>query len=720
MASFGNDQTFDEAWYRIANECLHIRPGIRVSRQRYRGELWHVLENPWSNQFFRVRPEAYAFLARLRPDCTVNEVWEECLEKHPESAPGQKAVIQLLSQLYQANLLQYRVANDSRELFERSQRRKQRETRARLTSIMFMRFPLFDPDRMLDRTRALAQIVFSWVGLMCWLLLAAIAGKIVIENFGALKDQSQSILAPGNLAWLYLSIIVVKLIHEFGHAYACKRFGGEVHTMGIMLLIFTPIPYMDATSSWGFRSRWKRILVGAAGMLVEIFIAAIAVLVWHNTAPGIVHNVSYNVIFIASVSTLLFNINPLLRFDGYYMLSDWLEIPNLHQRAAGHLKHLCKRYLFGLKRSESPARSGRERFWLTVFGILSNIYRIVIFTGILLFVADRFLILGLIMAVICIIGWIVVPLVKAARYLLFDPELDRHRPRALAVTGMVVIGILAFLQLVPFPSHFRAPGVLQAKHRSEIYASAPGVITEVLVRSGANVEAGQTLVRLVNPELEQEHQRAEAGRAEVEARMLAAMDQDPSVMKPLTFQLESAEKVLERVRQQRADLEIKAPHAGVWVSPQMDQRLQTWIPQGAPLGLLLATDTFIFTATVNQDDANRLFDQDLTTAEVRLFGQVGTVLAVADLEIIQGDRRQLPSAAIGWQAGGEVATAMDDSQGRRALQSFYEVRGDVANADAVSAYHGHAGKMRFFVGNEALLPRAMRRLRQLLQKRYQI
>lgn len=715
-----NDQTFSESWYRVANERLHLRSGIVVRRQRYRGELWHVLENPWSNQFFRIRPEAYAFLGRLRPDRTVEEVWKESLQRDPEATPGQGEVIQMLSQLYHANLLQYHVASDSRELFERFTQRKQRETRARLTNIMFMRFPLIDPDRFLDRTRAFGRLVFSWVGLAIWLFMAGWALKVVVEHFPSLRDESQGILAPGNLIWLYLSIIVVKLLHEFGHAYACKRFGGEVHTMGIMLLILTPIPYVDATSSWGFRSRWQRILVGAAGMLVEGFIAAIAVLIWSQTAPGILHNVCFNVIFIASVSTLLFNINPLLRFDGYYMLSDWLEIPNLHQRAAGHLKHVCKRYLFGMKQSESPARSGRERYWLTTFGILSNVYRLVVFTGIVLFVADRFLILGLIMAVICIVSWIMVPLVKLGHYLLFAPELERHRPRALAVSSGFLLGVFAFLQFVAFPSHFRAPGVLQAKKRSEIYTGTGGFIAEIAVSSATKVTEGALIARLVNSDLEHETARALGAKAEIEARMLAAMDQDPSVMKPLESQMASAEKVLARLEEQRQALEIRAPHEGVWVSPELEQRLGTWVPRGAPIGILLDDAAFVFSATVDQDDAKRLFDRDLQEAEVRLFGQAHQVITVSDLEMVPGERRQLPSAALGWQGGGEVATELDDPGGRRSVEPFFEVRGDMAMPDEIATYHGHAGKMRLFVGKEPLLPRGIRRLRQLLQKRYQL
>ena len=238
-----------------------------------------------------------------------------------------------MSQLYFANLLQYDLAADSAQLFERYKKRRQREIGFQFLNIMFMRFPLLDPDRFLVRTLPVVRKLISPFGAVLWLLVVGFGLNIVVDNFSALRVQGQGMLATNNLFLLYLGLIVVKTFHEFGHAYFCRRFGGEVHVMGVMLMIFTPMPYVDATSSWSFRERWKRVLVGAAGMIVEIFIAAIAAFFWAQTGPGILHSLAYNIMFVASVSTVIFNVNPLMRFDGYYILSDLLEIPNLNQRA---------------------------------------------------------------------------------------------------------------------------------------------------------------------------------------------------------------------------------------------------------------------------------------------------------------------------------------------------------------------------------------------------
>jgi putative peptide zinc metalloprotease protein len=228
-----------------ANPGAHREPAHLPSAQRegppaeFPRERWIILENPFSNQFFRLRPAAYEFVARLRPEKTVEEVWKECLERFPDEAPGQEAVIQLLSQLYLSNLLQYDLAADSAKLFERYEKTRQREKRAKLLNVMFMRFPLLDPDQFLIRTLPVAKLLISPAGAVIWLAVVFFALKLAAENWALLRDQSQSVLSPGNLPLLYAGMILIKAIHEFGHAYFCRRFGGEVHVMGIMLMIFT-------------------------------------------------------------------------------------------------------------------------------------------------------------------------------------------------------------------------------------------------------------------------------------------------------------------------------------------------------------------------------------------------------------------------------------------------------------------------------------------------
>ncbi len=712
--------TFSESWYRLADQRISLRPGVKIGRQFFRGELWHVLEDPFNNQFFRLQPAAYAFVGRLKPDRTVQQVWQECLDKDPNQAPGQEEVLRLISQLYYANLLQYESPADAAQLFERQKRRRDRETRSRWLNIMFLRIPLFDPDEWINKVLPFTRFLLGWFGALIWLGVVGWGAKVAIDNFQSLREQSQSILAPDNIILLYLGLVLVKTCHEFGHAFMCKKYGGEVHVIGVMMLIFTPTPYMDATSSWGFRNRWHRVLVGVAGMIVELFFAAIAVFIWANTGPGTLHNLCYNMIFVASVSTILFNGNPLLRYDGYYILSDLLGIPNLYQRATQQLKFWIDRYLFSIKKAESPARTMREGFWLSVYGVLSWIYRLIVFGGILLFVADRFLLIGIIMAVACLVSWVVVPVGKFVHYLATSPELERNRPQAVAVSLAVVGGIFSFLWLVPMPSHFRAPGIVEAREKAEVLSEASGIVDQVFASPGTWVTNRQPLLRLRNEELQINLRAAAARLEEVQSSWRRALQTNIANLKPLEKRLDSTRQQIRRLEMENEALLLIAPQDGYWAAPEIKDFVGRWMHRGSNLGLVAQTQAYYFTATVAQDDVNLLFASQLRGATIRLRGQAGLELPAGELRIIPAAQNTLPSPALGWRAGGEVPTKMTDPEGRQAAEPFFEVKALLPSPAAAAFRHGRSGKIRFNLDPEPLLKQWLRRLRQLLQKRYQL
>ncbi len=713
-----NPSTFSESWYRIAGQRVYLRPGVRVQRQRFRGERWMVLQNPFSNQYFRLHPAAYEFVARLRPERTVQEVWQECVTRFPDESPGQEAVLQLLAQLNFANLLQYEQAADTAQLFQRLQKRRQREITGRLLNIMFMRFPLLDPDRFLVATLPLVGRFISKFGAVVWCVVVGLGVKVAVDNWGELRAQGQGVLAPGNLALLYVGLVLAKTLHEFGHAYFCRKFGGEVHVMGIMLMIFTPVPYVDASSSWGMRSRWKRMLVGAAGVIVELFFAALAAFVWVNTSPGVIHSLAYNMMFVASVSALIFNLNPLLRFDGYYMLSDLLEIPNLSQRANQQLKHLWERYVFGVRNSHSPALTRREASWLVVFGVGSGIYRVIVFTGILLLVADQFLIIGILMALVCLVSWVTVPAGKFLYYLAASPRLQRVRMRACLATSGVAAVAVVLLALIPFPNHFRAPGVVQAAERTQVINETSGMVEVLLAQPGGTVVKGQPLIRLRNPELDFDIAAAAARRAETDARLRHALSATNADLRPLQARLASINQQLEKLGADQAALTVRARHLGVWVAPRVEDIVGRHIARGTPLGLMVNPGRFEFVATVPQTDADAAFASNPRAGEVRLRGEAGEVLKIGVWSVVAGGKQTLPSAALGWLGGGEIPVAKDEPE--RAKEPFFEIHAALDPATAVSLIHGRSGVIRFTLESEPLMSRWMRRLWQLLQKRYQI
>lgn len=712
--------TFSESWYRIAQQRVALRSHVNVRRQYFRGERWYVLEDPFNNQFYRLRPAAYDFVVRLRTDRTIDSVWNECFEANPEQAPGQEEALGLLAQLHAANLLHSTLAPDSARLFERYQKRRQREKGAFWLNIMFARIPLLDPDSFLKRSQPLARAVFSGLGFAAWAVVVLAAIKVGVDHFSELKDHTQGVLAQSNLFWLYVGMVLVKTVHEFGHAYACRRFGGEVHSMGVMLLLFTPVPYMDATSSWSFRSRWQRALVGAAGMYVELFVAALAMFVWAATGPGLLHSVAYNMIFVASVSTVVFNANPLLRFDGYYILSDLLDIPNLHQRSLVLLRHWVEGLAFGWKNSVSPARTRQEAGWLATFATCSGIYRVVVFSAILFVIADQFLILGILMATVCAVVWVCRPVYRLVAYLATSPRLERTRLRAVALTVGAAALLVGGLEFVPAPNWFRAPGVLQAQALSVVAAPVAGEVAEILAPNGTVVTKGQPLFRLTNRELELRLWSALAQLDETEALRRRAMRQATADLAPLATRSEAIKQLVTRLEADRKALLVCSPQAGTWSAPSLRDLTRSWIERGAAIGEVVDGSRFYFSAVVSQNEASRLFTDSIRGAEVKLGGQAGVTLPVLERKVIPADRRNLPSAALGWTGGGTLATDMKDNSGTQAREAFFEVRATVGAVDKAVLRHGRGGRIRFKLEPEPLLRQWIRRFRQLLQNRYGI
>jgi len=708
--------TFSEHWHLVAGLRVSLRSNVSAYRQYFRGEKWYVLHDPFNNRFVRVRPEGYDLVSRFGPNRTVEECWRDYISRYPENAPGQEDVVRLLGRLYAMNLLSAEVPPDSARLFERYKRRRQQEIRSSLLSILFVRVPVFDPDALLRRIAPLIRVVFNPAGAVVWAAAVVIALKLVADNAGAAAGRVMEVLSAPNLPLLYAALVVVKMLHEFGHAAACRRFGGQVHTMGVMLLVFTPLPYMDATSSWGFRSRRQRILVAAAGMLVEVFVAAVAAVYWAFTGGDVMHNLAYNIMFVASVSTIVFNANPLLRFDGYYILSDLLDIPNLHGRARQHLKHLAEGPVFGCKHSSSPAKDRGEALELTGFGILSWVYRMLVLAGIVLFVSTKFLLLGLLLALVGLVTWAVVPVVRLFGYLLFDPQLSRCRRRALAISAAAVLLVVTGVGFVPVRRQVAASGVVEAVPYVEVVTPVAGIVEGVTVPSGSQVHMGTPLIKLNNPELSLEITAAQAKVEQMQALEQQALAGAVADLQPVRMHLASVQDQVNQLRRDRRHLSVKARAGGLWVSPESDTLAGRWLERGTKIGSIIGDRGFRFSAVVPQAEAALLFDETVSRAHVRLWGQAGHSIGVHKVRLIPFQQKRLPSAALSRRHFGDEQGEYSDE----AVEPFFLVHAYLNKATEALALHGRSGKIRFCLPQCPLAVQWSRRVFQLLQTRYRL
>lgn len=488
--------------------------------------------------------------------------------------------------------------------------------------------------------------------------------------------------------------------------------------MGIMLLVFTPLPFIDASASWAFRERWQRMVVASAGMYFELFLAGLAALIWANTGPGVVHSLAYNLMFAASVSTLLFNANPLLRFDGYYILADALNVPNLYGRAQKYLKYLAQRYLLGMRQAQPVAEAGKEGGILVFYGVSSFLYRIFVFSAIVFFVGQQFLILGVLLAFFCVVAWVVIPTGKYLHFLASSPKLERCRLRAVWVSVGLLAFPLGFLYFIPFPHGFKAPGVVEAKTYQMVVPKTEGKLLALRTPSNSKVEAGDPLVALDNPLLDIDLQQARARLQEARFRRAQALREDSVNLEAVNSLIASVEAEIQELEKERNSLTVRASFPGLWVSPRLAGSEGRWIARGEPLGVLLRPDEYEFSAVISQSDASRLFTGEIRGAEIRMFGRTERTLPLEDLVMIPMEQKQLPSAALGFAGGGNIQTEGQDRSRTTASESFFEVRGRVVSETTEPLYHGRSGRMRMELPPQPLLQQWIRSLRQLVQKYY--
>ena len=336
-------------WYRIAYLVPQLRPGIDVSQQWVRGERWYVLTDSASGRHYRFNEMAYLLIAGCDGVATIDEIWSLCVTQAGELAPSQGEVIQIFARAFAANLFAGNLEIDAHTTVGEQSRRAAKRRRAGINPLAF-RIPLWDPDGFLSRHIHRLAYLYERPAVWSMFLVIAAGACLLLINATDFADYALAHLGSGSmLLMLWLIFPLVKGLHEMAHAFAVKAHGGEVHEMGITLLMMTPVPYVDASASTAFRDKRERAQVAAAGIFTEAVLASLALPVWLLSEPGMAQQISFAIVFAGVLSTLLVNGNPLLRFDGYYVMCDLMETPNLATRSQMFWKALLKRRVAGLR-----------------------------------------------------------------------------------------------------------------------------------------------------------------------------------------------------------------------------------------------------------------------------------------------------------------------------------------------------------------------------------
>ena len=683
--------TFSSSWSRVSRLTPSLRSHAQIHRQLYRGQPWHIVHDPLANQFFRLNPVAYHFVGLLDGKRTVDQAWELTLDRYGDAAPTQNEVIGLLGQLNESNLLRVDLPPDAEPLLRRRTKRRWKHWGGQAMSILFLRMPMFNPDKLIKWLLPLFRPLLSKWGLMAWLAWIIYCGLEFLPNSRGFLNDAHSVLAPANWGWMAVLFIVTKVIHELGHGLVCRRFGGIVPEVGIMMLVLFPFPYVDATSSWNFPTKWKRLLVAAAGMIFELAIAGGAALVWLHAEPGsLQRQLAYNVVFMASLATILFNGNPLLRFDGYYMLSDLLEVPNLYERSKKSLQQIVQKYAYGMKNVAPVSTRVGEKIILFVYGIASQIYRVLVLFGILWFISGQFFTVGLILAAWSLIAWLMFPAGKFVHWLVTSPALHEQRGRAVAVTIGFVAILIVGLGVVPMPERRRATGVVESEVSADIAVQTGGFVLEVNVEAGQKISAGQVILVADDPDLRSLYEQRVALRRQLQLALREALAESPVQQQAEVAKIKAVEEELAELESRLDDLVLRSPQDGVLISGPMNQLLGQYLPRGQVIGRIVDLSALRVTSLVDQSQNDALFSEEngIESIEMRTIGQMDRVLESQLIKRFPSGRMDLPHPALGYGGGGDISTRPDDEQGRMMMQPHFELWLDLpAWGRAMSASH---------------------------------
>ena len=686
--------TYHEQWYLVENLAPRLRPDVSVHRQMYWGVPWYILCEPDNNAHFRLARGGYAFVAALDGVVTVREAWERCREAMEHAADSddepltQGEVITLLGRLYSANLLLLDMPADTGQLLRRRQERRLKKLGSTLSSFLFLRIPLWSPDAFFTRFQAVGSLLFRKGGFLLWCVMGILALRVLMLNWPLFMAEARQTLNPSNIIWIYVVIVVSKIVHECGHAFACKSFStreglaGDVHGMGIMFLFFTPVPYIDVSSSVQLRSRWTRAMVGLAGMYSEFLLAFLATLLWGaTTSDSSLHLLARNCIILTSVTTLLFNINPLMRFDGYFVFSDILNMPNLYQRSHPYTVHLFKRYVLGVSRATTVVHKRGERLFYPIYAIAAFCYRIVITVGIFLVLENHFAALGILLTIGLGVLWFVLPACKGFWWLVADPELAGERLQAWArfATLSAVCGFLVFV--VPVESAVVAEGVVESRNLHRIFAEVEGTLV-AFTPTDQPVKRGSRVVLMENPGLEADLLKTTLAVKAATARRENARDKgDANTEGKYTHELHASTTRLEIMRVEVARQHIVAPSDGVWVAPDLTHRRGKWIDKGSPVGVIYAPADLRLRVAVDQFDAARLFAEPLRWTEFCIAtrmsvrsGEGRLFRATQEGQPTPSGRRALFHSALAVTAGGELPVVQGKNGELQAATHFFELR----------------------------------------------
>jgi putative peptide zinc metalloprotease protein len=688
---------------------LRMRADLVVREASFRGRRHFILKDPVTFTYACLTEQEYFVVRSLNGETSSTQIQQRFRERF---APQQLTTAQLqsfVSQLHRQGLVLSDVPGQGLQLANRKAAKNHFNLLRLAERLLALRWRGINPEPVLGCVEPALGWLFSWRGFALWLAFVGWAASLAVLHLDEITKRlpdAAGWLSDGNLLWLGIATILVKTLHELGHAVAARRLGCRCREMGVQFFFLLPCLYTDVSDIWLVPSKWRRIVVSAAGIYVELLLAAIAALVWWAAEPGVLSSLCLNVMLVASLGTLVLNGNPLMRYDGYYILADLIEVPNLEQQSRTQLVAWVARWCCGIDSIPADGLSHRARPLLAIYAAAAIAYRTAVLVGV--YFASRALLApwrlepasDLLLAG-ALMGMIIPLAVTGGQLIVQARRRNQLHPGRIALAGAILAGLCAAALLIPLPQRITAPVVIEPRGASRVYVTVLGTVVESL-KAGTPVRRGDVIVRLDSPELSRDVVRLESELRREQLHLThleAARGDDRAAAAAIPTTQQSVADLTDRLAQLRElvnRLTLRAPQDGVILPPPHRQQeasprqLVGW--SGTPLdpanrGCFLETGTLVClvgkpgeieaVAVVEQGDVT--FVQSNCPARVALAQWPHGTIAGTTEQLARIETEDLP---INLAATGAIPQKRDIRGAPRPLATTYQVRIRLTNPPA--------------------------------------
>ncbi|MEZ5661848.1 MAG: hypothetical protein R3E83_26120 [Burkholderiaceae bacterium] len=703
-----------EIWYRVANLRPQLRASTQIGRHRYRGVVWYVLRDSATGANVRINRITHQLLRQLNGHTTLDDAYRALLMKLGDDAPSQDEIILGIAQLAEANLLQADRVADLAQLRMAARRRRRRDMSNRVNPLSFQ-VARFDPSAIVERLAPLFNGLFTRTSAMVLLVMVTVATLIALVSGEELAADAGRLTGSGAFVLLmWLIYPVAKTIHEFAHAFAVRRFGGEVTEMGLRMLVMMPLPYVDASSASLFPEKRERAMVAGAGIAAELVLASLATFVWALLEPGILRDLALATMLVTSVSTVFFNGNPLLKFDGYFVLCDLLELPNLATRARCHWIDMLQTHVLRVKRPFAHVLAAGERPWLIGYGLASWLYRLVLFSSIAVLIAEYSSAAGLVVLGYGLWLLLLKPLISSIDFIFNNPALNGRRVPTMALTSLAIV-TLSIAILVPIPASTTALGVVWLPEHAHVRAGAAGQLVRFLAAPDSMVHKGQPLLEMANDDLHLMAAEHESQLAALRTEFLDKLRRGSNEATLTEDAIKAKQAELQEAQAKVEALVVRASTDGRFVVPRALDKPGVWFEQGEPIAYLLEAPHTTVRLALPNAMAARVRDQT-RAVEVRMLESPNAALTAQMRPETQSGGSTLPSAALARASGGWIETEPADPKRLATLEPIFVM--DVAIDQLPVTRAGQRALVRFQHPDRPLASQAHQVMRRLFLRHF--